>query len=220
MMSQWCPCQFMIFYHQGMWFIWIEWLCIPGRTNLLISLLHYLNIIVQSTKLTVHLRYDNQLMSQHIQKTIEMRILGFFFQCTMYSKYGNWNESIMLIFYHCWWPKHFLSCVIPLVAFFFARSFCFGLIYFFTSCTFGCDARWSDLCWPEALCAPFLTFTILVGQLNKIFSLINQTIKRLHGLYCIIFKNMCFWCGTKYKLTSGLHGGIKKRSCLSDPLTW
>ena len=36
---------------------------------------------------------------------------------------------------------------------------------------------------PEALCASIPACTILVGQLNKIFGLITQTITILHGLY-------------------------------------
>ena len=44
------------------------------------------------------------------------------------------------------------------------------------------------LIFPEALCASILKCTILVGQLNKIFGLITQTIKSLHGLYCMVFK--------------------------------
>ena len=72
---------------------------------------------------------------------------------------------------------------------------------------------------PEALCVYVLTCTILVGKLNKIFGLVTQTIKSLHGIYCLVFKNMCFWCDTKYKLLPGLHGGSNKSSCLSDTLT-
>ena len=68
MMSQWSACQFIKIYHVGMWSIWIEWLCIPKRPNFLIYLLHYRNIIFQSTKLTVHVRYGNQVMSPHIPK--------------------------------------------------------------------------------------------------------------------------------------------------------
>ena len=68
MISQWRARWFMTIYHAGMRYIWIEWLCIPRQTNLLISLLHYLNRIVQSAKLTFHVRYANQVMSLHIQK--------------------------------------------------------------------------------------------------------------------------------------------------------
>ena len=55
-------------YHTGMCSIWIELLCIPIWPDLLISLLHYLNIIVKSTKVTVHVRYTNQFMSSQTQK--------------------------------------------------------------------------------------------------------------------------------------------------------
>ena len=44
------------------------------------------------------------------------------------------------------------------------------------------------LVFPEALCVSVLMCTILVGQLNKIFGLITQTTKSLHGLYCMVFK--------------------------------
>ena len=83
MMSQWSACRFMTIYHAGMCSMWIEWLCIPRRPNLLIPLLHYLNIIVQPTKLTAHVRYSNHVMSPHIKKN------------------ENWNESIMLLFFQC-----------------------------------------------------------------------------------------------------------------------
>ena len=36
---------------------------------------------------------------------------------------------------------------------------------------------------PAALCVSVLMCTILVGQLNKIFGLITQTINILHGIY-------------------------------------
>ena len=55
-------------------------LFILRRPNFLISLLHYLNRIVQPTTLTVNIRHANQVMSPHIQK-IE-----------------NWNDIIMFLF--------------------------------------------------------------------------------------------------------------------------
>ena len=70
-------------YHTGMWYMWIEWLCIPRRPNFLISLILYLNIIGQSTKLTFNVNYTNQVISPHNKKT------------------GNWNGSIMLLFFQC-----------------------------------------------------------------------------------------------------------------------
>ena len=83
MRYQWSACKFMKIYHAGMCYILIDRLCLPIRPNLLISLLHYLKRIAQPTKLTVLIRYANQVISPHIQK-IE-----------------NWNESIMLLFFQC-----------------------------------------------------------------------------------------------------------------------
>ena len=69
---------------------------------------------------------------------------------------------------------------------------------------------------PDGMCVPILVWTALVRKLNKIFDLITQTIKILHGIYCMIFKNMCFWCDTNSIFMTGLHGGSTKISCLSD----
>ena len=65
---------------------------------------------------------------------------------------------------------------------------------------------------PDALCTYLLTCNILVGQFNKIFGPITHIIKILHGLYCMVFKNVFSWCDTNSKLESGLNGGIKKIS--------
>ena len=72
---------------------------------------------------------------------------------------------------------------------------------------------------PEALCLSVLMCNILVGKLNKTFGIITQRIKSLHGIYHMVFKDMCFWCDTKSNLAPGLHGGSNRRSCLYDPLT-
>ena len=72
---------------------------------------------------------------------------------------------------------------------------------------------------PKALCDSVLMCTILVRQLNKSFSLIIQNIKILHWLWCILFKNMYFWCDTKSKLVTSLHGDSNKSSYLYDLLT-
>ena len=71
---------------------------------------------------------------------------------------------------------------------------------------------------PEALCEPVIACTILVVQLNKIFGLITQTFKSLHGIYCMVFKNLYFCCDTKSKIAPCLHEGINKSSCLYDTL--
>ena len=76
MMLQWSTHWFIKIYHAGMCSIWIERLWIPRQPKFLISLIHYLNIIVQYNRLTVHVRYANQVMSPHIQKLkIQMRVL-------------------------------------------------------------------------------------------------------------------------------------------------
>ena len=71
---------------------------------------------------------------------------------------------------------------------------------------------------PEALSVSVLTCTILVGQLNTIFGHITHTIKILHGIYCMVFKNMFFLCDTKSRLSTGLHGVSNKISFLYDTL--
>ena len=68
------------------------------------------------------------------------------------------------------------------------------------------------------LCAPVLPCTKLLVKTNKSFGLITQTIKIPHGLYCMVFKNIFFWCDTKSNLAPGLHGGNNKSSCNSDTL--
>ena len=113
MMSQWSACRLMKIYHMGMCSIWIKWLCISRRLNFFIYLLYYLNRIIQSTKLTVHVRYTNKVMSPPIPK-IE-----------------NWNESIMLIFFQCFWPTTFLL-LYPFLGWFFLYGAYF-LLSFFTS---------------------------------------------------------------------------------------
>ena len=104
MMLQWSAHRFMTIYHAGMCYIWIEWSFIPRQMNLLISLLHYLNKIVQYIKLTVRVRYSNQVMSPYIQK-IE-----------------NVNESIMLLFFQWSWPMPFLLFHTFLGCIFFSQS--------------------------------------------------------------------------------------------------
>ena len=68
MVLQQIACWFTTIYHAGMRSIWIELFCIPIQPNLLVSLIHYLNGITQSTKITLHVRYDNKVMSTHIKK--------------------------------------------------------------------------------------------------------------------------------------------------------
>ena len=71
---------------------------------------------------------------------------------------------------------------------------------------------------PDTLFASVLAFTILVGQLNKIFGIITENIQILHGIYYMVFKNTCFWCDNKSKLAPDHHGDSKKISLLSDTL--
>ena len=198
-MSQWSAHIFMEIYHVGMCSIWIKWLLISRQPKFLISLIHYLNRIVKPTKLTVIIIYANQVMSPHPQKR------------------ENRNESIMLLFIQFSWSTPFL------------------IFYPFLGCTFFCTEIpfWLNIflhlvqLWVWCLmlslmlrlmimlivhyawCTTVLACTILVVKLNKIFGIIINTIKILHGLYCTIFKNMFFWCGTKSKLAPGLHGGRK-----------
>ena len=62
----------------------------------------------------------------------------------------------------------------------------------------------------EYLCVIVLVCTILVKQPNKILDLITHTIRSLYVLYCMVFKNMYFWCDTKSKLYPGFYGGISE----------
>ena len=125
----------------------------------------------------------------------------------------------MLLFFQCNWPM-------PFLLFF----HCFGCIFFFMEIIFCPNLflhlvyRWVwcsmrslmfililILVFHEALCESVLACTILVGQLNKIFGFII-----LHGLYCMVFKNICFWCDTKSNIAPGLRGDSNQISCLSD----
>ena len=137
------------------------------------------------------------------KKKIEMRVLCFFFNAAVLFFYIFLgfvcvctelpffpNFPLHLVYFWVWW--YIISLMLRLLL----------LILV-----------------PEYLCLSVLTCTILVGKINKIFVLITQTIESLHGLYCMVFKNMWFWCDTKSKLVSGLHGGSNKSSFLSDPLT-
>ena len=209
MITKWITHQSMTIYHAGMCSIWIEWLCIPRWPNLLIYFLHYLNRISQSTKLTVNVRYDNQVMLPHIQK-IE-----------------NWNESIMLLFFNASDQRILFYSILSLVAYFFARSLIFALIFSFTYCTFGCDAWCSVLCWDSCFClydmrpCVFLSWIAPSWWYNSIKSsvLSPRPLRACMDSIAWSSKNMCFWCGTKFKIMIGLHGGGNKISCLSDPLT-
>ena len=60
--------------------------------------------------------------------------------------------------------------------------------------------------------------TVLVEQLNIIFGLITQIIKSLHGLHCMVLKDMCFGCDTKSNIYQGLYGGMNKIYLLSYPI--
>ena len=146
----------------------------------------------------------------HISKKlkIELRVLCYyFFQCCLLTPF--------LIFYT------FLGCIFFCTELPFCPNFFLRILYFWVLLSMYILMLILVLLnvVPEALCASVLTCTVLVGQLNKIFGLITQTINILHGLYCMVFKNMCFWYDTKSKLAPGLHGGNKKNSFLSDPLT-
>ena len=152
-MLQWSNFQFMTIYHAGICSIWIKWLCIPRWTVLLISLLRYLNIILQSTKLTIRVMCANKVISPHTQKV------------------ENWDDSIMVFLLHhiskilkiemrllCYYffnasdRRPFFSSILSLVAYFFARSFLFPLYFSFASCTLGCDAWCSTLCLDSWFC--------------------------------------------------------------------
>ena len=127
-MSQWSACKFMTIYHVSMCSIWIEWLCIPRWLFVLISLLHHLNRIVQSTKLTVHVRYDNQVMSpctQKIENWNESTML-LFFQCTTYPK--NWKLKWDCYFIIVFYPadrRLLFSSILSLVVYIFSHNFIF-----------------------------------------------------------------------------------------------
>ena len=145
-MLQWSACWFMTIYHAGMCSIWIEWFCIPRRPNLLIYLIHYLNRIVQSTKLTVHVRYSNQVMSPHTPKIYNWNeSIILFFPRTIYPKYWKLKWDYYVIFFNTAERRLFFFSILSLLAYFFARSLLFALILSFTSSTFGCDAQLSAL---------------------------------------------------------------------------
>ena len=107
------------------------------------------------------------------------------------------------VFFQCSWPTPFLLCY-PFLGWFFLTElpFCthilLRLMYLWVWCLMlTLMLRFVLLLiFPEALCDSILECTILVGQLNKLFGLITQTIKSLHGLYCMVFKYMFFWCDT------------------------
>ena len=136
-------------------------------------------------------------------------------------------ESIMLLLFQRSWPTNFLlfwsflNCIIfwtyiPFCPHLFLRLLNLWVWYSMLILMF---ILMLLLIVPEALCLYVLAYNILVLKLNKIFNIITQTIKILHGIYFIVFKNMCFWCETKSKLAPGLHGGSNKSSYLSDTLT-
>ena len=160
--------------------------------------------------------------------------------------------SIMLLFVQCSWPTpciilyHFLGWIFS-QSFFFSRIF-LRLVYLWIWCSMiSLMLRLVILLVvPDDLFAHILLCTILLGQLNKIFGIINHTIeilhwiycmliilvgqlnkifglithtiKSLHGLYCMVFKNMWFLWNIKYNLVTGLHGVRIKISCLSGTL--
>ena len=130
MMSQWSAYWFMTIYLTGMCYIWIEWLCIPRRPDLFISLLRYLNRIFQPTKLTVHLRYVNQFMSPHIQKIkIEMRVLCYYFNAPHIQKKRKLKWEYYAIIFSMLLTNAFSSLLSFPWFYFFARSFLFALIF-------------------------------------------------------------------------------------------
>ena len=114
---------------RGTFSVCIEWLWIPIRPNVLISLLRYPKIIVQYTKINHHVRCDNQFISPYISKT------------------ENLNEIIMLLFIQQIWPTPFLLFYTFLGCIFIWSELPFSLIFYFTLCIFGCDAWWLYLCW-------------------------------------------------------------------------
>ena len=140
------------------------------------------------------------------------------------QKIENWNEIIMLLLFKCIWMTHFLFFYTFIGWIMFCSDWPFiflWLVYLW--------ARWLMislvmklmflLVVPEYLCVSVLACTILVQQLNKSVCIITQTIKRMHGLYYMVSKNICFGCNTKYKIAPGLHRGSNKISCLSDNFT-
>ena len=128
------------------------------------------------------------------------------------------NNSTMLLFVQCSWPTSFLLFYPFLCCIFFCTELPYfpHLLLYLVYLSMWCSMLSLMLrlvlllVVPEAICGPVLACAILVGQLNKIFGFITQTIKSLHGLYCMVFKNMCFWCYAKSKIAPGLHGGRKK----------
>ena len=162
-------------------------------------------------------------MSPNFQKIEDWNIIIMllFFNIPHIQRIGNFNEIIILLFFYAVDQSLFLSYTLYWVTYFFygitfSPHFHLHLLYlwmwlFMLSLMLRLILL---LVVSEALCASVLTYTILAGQNNKIFGLITQTMKILYGLYCMVFKNMCFWCDTKSKLLSGLNVGINKISCL------
>ena len=131
----------------------------------------------------------------------------------------------MLLFFNVAYWHLFLYSILSLVSFFcmelpFCPRFILCLLYLWVSCSMLSLMLLLVLLLvvPEAFFELTLVCTILVVQLNKIFSFITQTIKILHGIYCMVYKNVCFCCDTKSKFAPGLHGGTIKISCLSYPI--
>ena len=139
----------------------------------------------------------------------------------------NLNESIMLLFFNAAKQRILFSFILYLLCMYFFTelpfcphfNLCVVYLWVLRSMLSSILRLIFMILVPDALCAPSLSCNILVGELNKIFFLITKNINILHGIYCIVFKNMCFWCDTKSKLAPGLPGGSTKISFLSDPLT-
>ena len=134
------------------------------------------------------------------------------------QKYWKLKWEYYVIIFQCIWPTNFilfypfLGCIFFCTKLTLFPHFFLHLLYLWVWCSMiSLMLRLALLLVvPEALYEPVLVCTIFVGQLITIFGLITHTINILHGLYCMLFKNMCFWCDTKSKLAPGLHAGSKK----------
>ena len=115
----------------------------------------------QSTKLTVHVSYTNQVMSPHIQKLkIEMRVSCYYFSILLTDAF-----SYLLSFP---WLHIFFCMELPFCPLFFLHLLYLWVLCYMLSLVFRIVLL---IVAADDLCVSVLTCTILVGQLNKILVL-------------------------------------------------
>ena len=151
-------------------------------------------------------------------------IVLWFFYCTTYPKFWKLKWDYYVIIF----SMHLTDVLFSLLYFPWLHIFLHGASFFrsfFSSTTLW---MWCSVIGfmlilvllrvvHEALCVSVLTCTILVWQLNKIFGILTQTIKSLHGIYYMVLKYVLL-CDTNSKIVPGLHGCRNKSYFLSDPL--